>query len=1035
MKTRSFARTFLLAALAAATLPGLTSAQTQGSITGRVSDAANGQPIPLAQVSVVGTSLGAQTNAQGQYTLRGVSPGRIEVRTLRVGYSEQRSSITLAAGQTATLNIDMKSVAVTLNPMVVTATGEQRRVEVGNAIASIDATKVKETTAIANIGDLLTARAPGVLVVPGTQTGAGTRVRIRGTSSLSLSNNPIYIIDGTRVEGTTGSSTISVGGTLPARVNDINPEEIESIEVVRGPSAATLYGTDAANGVIVITTKHGVAGRTRVTYSTEQGGRVDNNHYPDAYRAWRSGATAALTSTPANVVQCFLSQVTANACKQDSVTKFNLYDDPETTPNGTGYRQQHSLQVGGGSEALRFFIHGEWEDENGILVVPKFDQRYLAAHGAALRPEELSPNHLGRVTTRANFNFAASPKLDLAFNSGYTSQDVRLPMSDDSGTNGVAGNTYGGPGMKYNIAANGDTLYGWRQFTPRDIYQSYSNQGISRMITSLNANWRPAEWLSGRANAGLDYANRVDTQLCRFGACPDLGGDSRKGFKINNRTNFYTYTADASMSASRQLTAKISSKTTGGVQFNRSEFDRNGASSVGLPPGAVAVTAGAVKNSDETTSDTRTLGAFLEEGLSFNERFFATGAVRSDRNSAFGADFKTVLYPKLSLSWVVSEESFVPHYSWMNQLRLRTAYGASGVQPGTIDAVQYYSASTTRLESGDTPAVVFSTLGNVNLKPERSTELEVGVDGTFFSSRVNVELTHYSKSSKDALISRILPPSLGTGATARFENLGEVQNAGWEALINAQLVQRDAFGWDLTINANANSNKLVALGGLPNIITSSTQQQREGYPLYSWWSRGLTSWEDKNGDGIIAYNTNAALSEVVVTDTTVYLGNPLPKREFSITNGFDFLKRRLHIGGMIDYKGDFQIYNNTERIRCGSRNNCAGLLDPKASLFEQARTVAQRDHPAKTVGGFIENGDFLRFRELNATFSAPDGWANRMFKARSISATVAARNLGILWTKYTGVDPEAFGTTGDAPSEFQAFGPTTYYVLRFSLGY
>ncbi len=416
----------------------------------------------------------------------------------------------------------------------------------------------------------------------------------------------------------------------------------------------------------------------------------------------------------------------------------------------------------------------------------------------------------------------------------------------------------------------------------------------------------------------------------------------------------------------------MASKTTAGIQFNRSEFDRNGARGDQLPPGAVSVTAGTVKTADEATSDTRTLGGFVEEGISFNERLFLTAALRSDRNSAFGADFKTVLYPKLSASWVASEESFFPKYGWLNQLRVRTAYGASGVQPGTIDAVQYFSASTTRLESGDAPAVVFSTLGNVNLKPERSTELEMGIDGTFFSSRLSTELTYYRKASRDALISRVLPPSLGTGATSRFENLGKVSNVGWEFLLNAQMVQRNAFGWDLTVNANANKNTLDSLGGLPNIVSSSTAQQREGYPLNGWWSRGLTSYSDKNGDGIIAYNVDPNLSEVVVTDDLVYLGNPIPRYEAAVTNGFDFLKRRLHFGAMVDYKGGYKTYNNTERIRCGSRNNCAGLLDPKASLFEQARTVAQRDHPAKTVGGFIESGDFIRLRELNATFTAPD---------------------------------------------------------------
>jgi len=600
---------------------------------------------------------------------------------------------------------------------------------------------------------------------------------------------------------------------------------------------------------------------------------------------------------------------------------------------------------------------------------------------------------------------------------------------------GVAANTYGGPGFKYNLSATGDTLFGWRQITPRDIYQQYTNQNINRVITSTNGNWRPTEWLSARANAGLDYAGRLDTQLCRFGACPDLGGDSRKGYKIDNRSNFFTYAADASATASRQLTATIQSKTSAGVQFNRSFFDRNGAQGTILPPGATTVSSGAVKTADESTSDTRTLGGFIEENVAFRDRLYVTGGLRSDRNSAFGANFKTVLYPKIAASWVASDESFFPHYSWLNQLRLRTAYGASGVQPGTIDAVQYFSASTVRQESGDAPAVVFTTLGNRNLKPERSTELELGIDGTFWDNRVTTEITYYNKTSKDALITRVLPPSLGIGATNRLENLGAVTNKGVEALITAKIIDRSAFGWEIGLNGSTNTNRLVTLGGVPTIVSSSTQQQREGYPLNGWWSRGLMSYGDKNGDGLIAYNADPNLSEIVVSDTAVYLGNPLPRYELNITNGIELLHHTLRLSGMIDYKGDFKMYNNTERIRCASRNNCSGLLNPNASPLEQARTAAVRDHPAKTVAGFIGDGDFIRFRELNLTYTAPQRFVNTVLRGRSLSATLAARNLGILWTKYDGVDPEAFGTTGDAPSEFQAFAPTTYYVLRLSLGF
>jgi TonB-linked SusC/RagA family outer membrane protein len=1023
---RSLRRAALLGAFIACPAGALSA---QGTITGRVTDAASGQPIASAQVNVVNTTIGALTNDKGQYTIRGVQAGTQTVRVLRVGYAEQTGSVMVRDGQTVTLDLAMKAVAVTLNPVVTTATGEQRRVEVGNSIAQVNAAQIVATKGVANMADLLTARAPGVQVIPGTQIGAGSRIRIRGTSSLSLSNDPIYIIDGVRVEGGTGSNSISVGGTNPSRINDINPEEIESIEVVRGPSAATLYGTAAANGVVVITTKHGVAGAARWTYTTEQGANVDQNEYPTAYRGWRTGPTAATRSTPSNTVQCFLSQVAAGTCVQDSVTSFNLYKDPETTPNGVGYRQLHSLQVGGGSEALRYFLHGEWENNDGVLKVPEFDQRYLERTGQTLLPSQRIPNHMDRISTRGNFNIALTPKANVAINAGYTSQDTRLPTSDDSGTDGVAGNTYGGPGFKYNLTTAGDTLFGYRQFTPRDVYQQVTGQGISRFITSANANYQPFSWLSARGDFGLDYINRLDTQICRFGQCPN-NGDNRLGFKRDNRTNFFTYTTNGSATATRQLTDLLQSSTSVGVQFTRSIFDANYTTGTQLSPGATTVSSGAVKDASESTSETRTLGAFVEEHVAFRDRLFVTGGVRSDRNSAFGANFKTVFYPKVSVSWVASDEDFFPKFSWLNQLRLRTAYGASGVQPGTTDAVPYYSATTIVNESGDQPAVVITTLGNSNLKPERSTELELGVDGTFWNSRLSTEFTYYNKSSRDALISRGLPPSIGTGATSRLENLGEVSNKGWEALVSAQLIQRDALGWDVTLNGASNTNKIVSLGGLPPFGTS-TQQERVGYPLYGWWARTLSSYSDANNDGIIS------LSEITVTDTATYIGNPLPKYEVSLNTGFDFWQRRLRLGAQIDYKGGFKTYNNTERIRCASRLNCSGLINPNASLFEQARTVMVRESTARSVSGFIEDGDFIRFRELNLTFTAPEQWAARYLRGKSLSATLAARNLGVLWTKYTGVDPEAFGATGtgNASSEFQSFAPPSYYAIRLSLGF
>ena len=989
---------------------------------------------------VTGKSYGARTGADGRYTIRDVAVGTQEVRGLRVGYTEMRQTVTVTAGQVATVDFAMRTVPIALAPVVTTATGEQRRVEVGNSVAQIDAEEIAATRSISTLADMMNAKAAGVQILPGTQTGAGSRVRIRGTSSLSLTNNPIYIIDGVRVEGATGSSSLSVGGTTIGRSVDINPEEIQNIEIIRGPSASTLYGTDAANGVIVITTKKGVAGPPQWTYYTEQTGLKDRNDYPDAFRAWRTGATNATNSTPSNTTQCFLSASSlatpvAQRCVQDSVTSYNLFADPEATPYGWGYRQQHGLQVRGGSETIKYFASGEFEDEDGVTKIPEFDRRYMAARNRTLRPEQESPNRLTRGTGRFNTNIALPSNADLNFGIGYISQDIRLPTSDDSGNAGLGANVFGGPGFKYNLSPAGDTLYGYRQYTPRDTYEQVTNQAIKRFMGTFNPTWRARDWLTFRGNFGVDYAARTETQLCRFDECTGVGTPpDSTGFKRDNRSNLATYTIDMAGTGTRRISDDFASTTTAGVQFYRNLLNRNGTQGRGLPPGATTVTAAATLTADETNTENRTLGTYLEEHVAFRDRLFLTGALRLDRNSAFGKEFGSVLYPKLAASWVASEEDFFPTPGWVNQLRFRAAFGASGVQPNLTDAVPAYVGVTARTESGDNPGAALDRLGNANIKPERSEELELGIDATLWNNRINIELTRYDKHSKDALVDRVLAPSSGVVQTVRLENIGEVRNSGFEGLISAQILNANAFGWTVQLNGSTNKNRIIDLGDGTRIVSSSTISQVEGSSLNAWWARPIT-YQDRNGDGILTWNADPTLSDVVVGPDATFHGHSQPVKELGLTNTFDFLNRSLRLSAMIDYKGGHHQYNNSERIRCTNRLNCEGLVSPNASLKDQAKVIASREASPATNAGFFEPADFIRVRDVSLTYFASQRIAN-MARARELSLTAAVRNAGILWTRYKGADPESVGSaTGDSPSDFQAFAPPTFFTLRLNLGF
>jgi TonB-dependent SusC/RagA subfamily outer membrane receptor len=254
-----------------------------GTLTGTVSAANNGGPLQEARVIVVGTSLFTSSGPDGKYLLRRVPAGTAELRVIRVGYQEQKKSVQIVEGQTATLDFTMSQSVVQLQEVVTTATGEQRKVEVGNAVENLSISKLTETAPVRTLSDVLTARVPGVQVQQGTQTGSGQRIRVRGISSVSLSNEPIFIIDGARLSANNGNTAFGNGGANFSRLGDISPEDIENIEIVKGPSAATLYGTDAANGVIVITTKKGRAGTARWNVYGEGGVLKDYNWYSDNY--------------------------------------------------------------------------------------------------------------------------------------------------------------------------------------------------------------------------------------------------------------------------------------------------------------------------------------------------------------------------------------------------------------------------------------------------------------------------------------------------------------------------------------------------------------------------------------------------------------------------------------------------------------------------------------------------------------------------------------------------------------------------------
>jgi TonB-linked SusC/RagA family outer membrane protein len=1005
--------------------------QPQTVLAGRVTLEGSGVPIGDARVIVVGTNLVVATNAEGRYTIRGVPTGAVEVRVNRVGYVEQKKPVTIQAGQTATLDFALRQTVVQLQEIVTTATGQQRAAETGVTIASVPNVTVAVNEGRAtSVSDLLAAKVPGASVLLGSMTGTAGTIRLRGLNSMSLSNAPIWIVDGVRFNA--GSVGVSTGGQSTTLLNSLNPEEVENIEVVKGPAAATLYGTNAANGVIVVTTKKGAAGNARWNWYTEQGIVTDEGAYPDSYMMW--GHTAA---APATQRRCQLVEVAANSCIVDSVTTFNPIEVAELTPLKTGYRNQYGLQVSGGTAQLRYFVSGEVERETGPIEMPDVDQERFRAAGTPIRDEWMNPEQLGRIALRANLNSAVNDKFDLSVTSMYVRTNQRLTQTDNN-TFSIFYQTMMNPGFRgagpgrNPRDALGRELNGNNNFTMGDIFQRYVAEDIHRVLGSVNGNWRPLSWLTADGTVGIDLADRRDFTLCRFNECPP-SGQTRLGTVSSAHNNNRNLSARFVTTGQWQLNSAIGLTTTLGADYTNVGADGSSSSGSRLPPGAQTVGSAAITSGGATLpTATKTLGYVLQQRVAINDRLFIAAAARSDKNSAFGVDYKNAIYPSMDVSWVASEESFFPQIPALGYLRLRAAYGAAGQQPGSTSALDTYSAPTVNIDGVDTPGLRASQLGNSELKPETSTEFETGFDARLLQDRISFDVTYYRKKTKDALLDQPIAPSSGASDLSILRNIGSVKNTGWETSVNAQLLDRPAFGWNVTFAAARNENEILSLGidpvtGLPDGVNGTgTTRDSVGLPVSGRFNRKFT-YQDTNGDGYITAD------EVQVDEEFSYVGPSQPINTMSLTNSFDLFNRKLRLYAMLDSKTGHVFENTNARFLCTNNAASSDRSNPDASLKDQARCVAALRASPTTTNGYLEKGDFIRLREVSATFNLPQRWS-QVVRAGDISLSVAGRNLA-LWSDYSGVDPEANYSTGDVQANIASSSPRRYYTLRLNLSY
>ncbi len=450
----------------------------QGEVTGRVTDKTSGQGLAGAQVSIVGTTIRALTGQDGRYRVVNVPPGQATVRVAFIGYGTATQPVTVPPSGSAELNVAISQVAVGLEAIVVTATGDEAVREQGTAAHNIDLRDRTTKAPTTNLSDALNSTVPGVVVQSsGGTTGTGTRIRIRGSNSVSLSNEPVLIVDGIRVENGASSSSVGVGGQVPSRLNDISPQDLEAVQVNSGPASSVLYGTDAANGAIIMRTRRGQPGATKWTMNAETGALNDYGSYPDNY--------AGLTSLDS---VCTLTRVAAGTCVQARVRRFNPIE--QRSPFRTGHREQYGVSASGGTDQTTFYVSGHFNNEDGVYPVNTNRQVNLLANLFTY--------------VRSNLDFQASVL--------YTNGKLRLPQNDN--------NVFGVLSSGFLGSSDSTVNGGYGFLTPAQSFSIRTFQNLDHFTGSWQANYRPLSWLEGHAVVGTDFTSRYDENTTIPGKIP-----------------------------------------------------------------------------------------------------------------------------------------------------------------------------------------------------------------------------------------------------------------------------------------------------------------------------------------------------------------------------------------------------------------------------------------------------------------------------------------------------------------------------------
>ena len=967
MRDRSLLR--LAAALLAVVAPPLhaqvAAPRAPLTIQGRVTDGAQ-NPVVGAQVAVEGMPIGTMTNEDGSYRLviaRAPSPFTLVAR--RIGFRPGRSQVTEVEG-TITRNFALPRDVLELSQVVTTATRtETERAQLGATLSSVSGEALANSVS-PQLDVALSGKVPGALVTQNSGTpGGGTSVRIRGLSTISRSAEPLYIIDGVIIDN--GSrQLVDLGGYTTNRLADLDPNDIERVEIVKGAAAAALYGSRANDGVVQIFTKRGRSGALKGTARLALGQDKVTRFLP-------------VNAAPTNLAGA-------------PVTRYDYQNEIFQS----GKHANANVSLAGGDDQSQFYLSGSHEDQTGVVR----STRYV------------------RDNIRLNLDRTLSNWLRLGVSSSFIQSRADLTPNGGLVANyGVLTNFLFSSNDRNFFPDPVTGAYPAAQFqsNPLDVIANWkSPQGVQRYIGGLQLTATPLQGLTADYRFGYDGFTETAEQFIPRGSTA-VAFPTGLAISASNRARLVNSDLDLSYVTRPATWVRLTPSV--GMNWQQQRYDQTVARAEDLVLNTETLQ-GARQFAEQFRDDRRTLGFYgqLQAGLS--ELLFLTAALRSDASSAFGSEQRTQYFPKFGASLDVSGLDWWQRSvgSRVNRLRLRGAIGQSGGQPaGSFDRFSNYVFEPSNTVSG----IANSTrLGNEGLRPERQSELELGADVELFDGRAGIEATYYDKKVTDLVLPRTVLPS--TGFLDQLANVGELQNSGLELLARAVPVQVRGIAWTVTGTLTTSDPRVTKLSdggaffipGSFNIVRVATDAGDGSAPGHFYGTTYI-----RNAQGQIlgrrpAVGTTPAQDSVPILDASgnviavphigprLVIGNPNAQSFWSLSNEVA-LGTRWSMRAQLDGVRGVDIFNFDRRLLetpafgTGAAYGAEILGQVPAGYFQARRSIFEE---------YVEDGSYTKLREIAVSYQLDPRWL-RLRGITGATLTLAGRNLKT-WTKYSGWDPE-----------------------------